>query len=347
MAEETTEKKKKKILPVILILIVITSVGYGISKYIYSLHHEVTDDAQVDADISPVLCRVSGYVNDIRFEDNQAVNKGDTLVLLDDRDLALKVQQAEAAVQNAEAAILVAQASYGTAASGINVAQSNIESANIKSWKAKQDFTRYSNLLAANSITQMQYDASKADKESAEAVVKSNNDQLEVAKKQAQASAQQVEVAKAQLAQRVSDLNFAKLQLSYAVITAPATGMVSRKNIQPGQFVNAGNPLCAIVSQNGSFIIANFKETQLTKMKEGQVAEVKVDAYPDDELKGTVYRFSAATGAKFSLLPPDNATGNFVKVVQRIPVKIKLDDKQAALAHLRPGMSVKVSVNLN
>ena len=341
------EKPKSKLMPIILILIVLSSIGYGVSKYIYSLHHEDTDDAQIDADISPVLCRVTGYVQEINFEDNSLIKKGDTLIKLDDRDLSIKVAQANAAIQNADAGILIAQASVGTAQSNVNVMQSGIENAKVRLWKATQDFNRYDNLLKANSITQVQFDAAKAEKESAEVALLIANNQLQVSQKQVFAAQQQIASAQAQKTQRIADLNFANLQLSYTTVVAPATGRASKKNVQLGQLVNAGNPLCAIVSNEGVYVMANFKETQLDKMKEGQPVEIIVDAFSEKKITGKIYRLSAATGAKFSLLPPDNATGNFVKVVQRVPVKIKLDEKQELINSLRPGMSVKVSVTID
>ncbi len=345
--ENPAPKKKNKILPVILVIIIFSALFYGGNKYIYSLHHEDTDDAQIDGDISPVIARVGGYVTSIRFEDNQQVKKGDTLALLDDRDMQIKVQQAEAAVKTAEAGVAVAQATQNVSSNSITVAQSAIDAAKIRVWKAVQDFNRYSNLLKVNSVTQQQFDAAKAEKESAETAMTTAQNQLQVVKQQAGASSEQIKVAAAQLAQRAADLDFAKLQLSYYAITAPANGYASKKNIQPGQLINVGSPLCAIVSNDGTYVMANFKETQLEKMKEGQSVEVTSDAYPNEPVKGTLYRFSSATGAKFSLLPPDNATGNFVKVVQRVPVKIKLDSTNALVKNLRPGMSVKVAVAFN
>jgi membrane fusion protein (multidrug efflux system) len=144
-----------------------------------------------------------------------------------------------------------------------------------------------------------------------------------------------------------ADLDYAKLQLSYATIIAPASGLASKKSIQPGQLVNAGANLFAIVSNNSVYVVANFKETQLEQMQKGNSVEVIVDAYPNTKLEGTIDNFSAATGAKFSLLPPDNATGNFVKVIQRVPVKIILKNSEALKDKLRPGMSVKVSVKVS
>lgn len=346
--ETTEEKKPKKKAPmIILALVIISAAAFGISKYMYSLHHEDTDDAQLDADVSPVLSRVSGYVKEIRFEENQHVNKGDTLVKLDDRDLQIKVQQAQAALDNAQANVSVAKANSGTSMANVATASSNVEAAKVRVWKATQDFDRYRNLLNDKAITQQQFDAAKAEKLSAEANLESINKQQSAASMQGQAASQLVTVAESVIAQRRADLDFAKLQLSYATIIAPASGHASRKSIQTGQFINAGTPLFSIVSDEGVYVIANFKETQLEKIKTGLPAKITVDAFPSEKIDGIIYSLSAATGAKFSLLPPDNATGNYVKVVQRVPVKIKLTGSKELMAMLRPGMSVKVSVRLD
>ncbi|MES1221721.1 MAG: HlyD family secretion protein [Bacteroidota bacterium] len=267
--ESTAEKKiKKKRTPLLILAIVLVGAAvFGINKYIYSIHHVDTDDAQLDADISPVLARVSGYVNEIRFEENQRVNKGDTLVKLDDRDLLIKVDQAQAALDNAKVSVQVARANAGTAHANIATASSGTEAAKVRVWKATQDYNRYENLLKEKATSQLQFDAIKAEKLSAEAQLEATKKEESAAALQSNSVSQQVAVAQSTVAQREADLAFAKLQLSYATITAPASGLVSRKNIQTGQFVNAGSPLFAIVSEEGMYVIANFKETQLDKMK--------------------------------------------------------------------------------
>ena len=337
--ENTAPKKKNKVLPIILVLVVCTVGIYAFNKISYARHHEDTDDAQLDNDINPVLARVAGYVDQIRFEDNQMVNKGDTLVLLDDRDLEIKVEQAAAALENAKASVSVAEANVSSAIANFETAKSTVESSRIRVWKSSQDFTRFQNLLNDKAVTQQQYDAAKAEKETADA--------QQAASAMVDAAKKQITVANANVSQKQADLDYAKLQLSYATIIAPATGIASKKNIQQGQFVNAGSSLFAIVADNNVYVLANFKETQLEKMQKGNPVEVIVDAFPDTKLEGTVYNFSAATGAKFSLLPPDNATGNYVKVIQRIPVKIALKGLETLKDKLRPGMSVKVSVKID
>lgn len=345
--QNTKKKKKNKVLPIILVLAILLVGTYAVSKYSYSMHHEDTNDAQIDNDVNPVLSRVSGYVNEIRFEDNQLVNKGDTLVLLDDRDLKIKVAQAEAALENARAGVSVAEANVNSAIANFETAKSSSESSRIRVWKSTQDFIRFQNLVNDKAGTQQQFDAARAEKETAEAQQTISLHQQNAASALIESAKKQISVAKSNISQKQADLDFTKLQLSYAVIIAPVSGIASKKNIQPGQLINAGASLFAIVSNQNVFVIANFKETQLEKMQKGNSVEVIVDAFPTTKIEGIIYNFSAVTGAKFSLLPPDNATGNFVKVIQRIPVKIVLKNTDSLKEKLRPGMSVKVSVKID
>ncbi len=345
---ETPEpKKKKKIVPIILVLVVGLILFYVFNKITYARHHEDTDDAQIDNDINPVMARITGYVDQIRFEDNQLVHKGDTLVLLDDRDLQIRVEQAEAALENAKAGVTVAEENVSSAIANFETAKSTSEASRIRVWKATTDYTRYENLLKDKAIAQQKFDVAKAEKESAEAGQVIAQHQQAAASAMVEAAKKQISVANANVTLKHADLDYAKLQLSYATIIAPASGLASKKSIQPGQLVNAGANLFAIVSNNSVYVVANFKETQLEQMQKGNSVEVIVDAYPNTKLEGTIDNFSAATGAKFSLLPPDNATGNFVKVIQRVPVKIILKNSEALKDKLRPGMSVKVSVKVS
>jgi membrane fusion protein (multidrug efflux system) len=344
VAEAPQKKKRSKIAPIILAIVLLGGGTYAIRTYIFNKHHESTDDAQIEGNISPILPRISGYVNDIRFEDNQNVHKGDTLVVLDDRDLRIKVMQAEAALANAKANLEAVRANTGASSAGVQTARSNVELAQVRVKKTQEDYARYEALLKQKATTQAQFDAVKSDRDAALSQLDVAKKQLDAAQSTSSAANEQIKVAESVVAQRQADLDFAKLQLSYAVITAPMDGQVSKKNVQPGQFVQAGQALFSIVDESTVWIVANFKETQLEKMQPCQSVEVKVDAFGDTPLKGEVASFSAATGARFALLPPDNATGNFVKVVQRVPVKIRLTEHADAVK-LRPGLSVSVVVN--
>jgi membrane fusion protein (multidrug efflux system) len=361
---ETNNKadNKKKIFPIILAVLVLGGGAFGISKYIHAMHHEETDDAQVDANISPVIPRVSGYIDEIRVKDNQQVKKGDTLMILDNRDLMLRLDQAEAALAAAQSSRGAAEAT--TTASRANIASSQanvytvdaqIEAAKVNVWRATQDYDRYSNLIKDHSITQQQYEQGVAAKQTAERQLKVLQEQKAAASRQtsavasqSNATAQQVSVADANIKARQAEVETAKLNLSYSVITAPTDGRVSKINVQPGQLLNMGQSMFSIVNDKTTWVTANFKETQLEKMKEGQKVIVHVDAFPGHEFEARVTSFSPATGARFALLPPDNASGNFVKVVQRVPVRMEfLNKTDKSIAQLRPGMNVKVDVFLD
>ncbi|HVB02270.1 MAG TPA: HlyD family secretion protein [Chitinophagaceae bacterium] len=346
---EDTRKKRvspKQIMPIILGMVLVGAIIFGIKEFVYFSHHVDTDDAQVDGDISPVVSRVGGYVKEIRFRDNQYVNLGDTLVVLDDRDYRIKLEEAEAALAAARSGVGVSRSTVVSTRASLATAQSNIDEAKVKVWKTTQDYTRYLSLLKQQAITQAQFDAVKADQEAAQAQLAAAENQLTVIGSQVGTSREQVAASQSGIAIQQANVDYAKLQLSYTVITAPASGIVSRRDIQIGELVQAGQSLFAIVDTNDIYVTANFKETQLYKLKAGDQANIRVDAYPGQVLQGTVNSFSGATGARFSLLPPDNATGNFVKVVQRIPVKIVLPHDPSLIDKLRPGMSVSVSVPL-
>jgi membrane fusion protein (multidrug efflux system) len=350
--------KKKIILRLFFSFLIIGGLIFGIKTFIYSKNHEETDNAQLETNINPIIPKVSGYITGLKIEDNQLVKKGDTLFTIDDRDLSNRVILAEAAYRNAMANVEVMRSnlSSANATTEINnanqlVSDASIKTAEAKLWKAQQDFQRYKNLLEDDAATQQQFDAAKTDKEVAEAELSvlrrqllSSGKQLNASKTEAHTSLKQIAVAQAIVEQRKADLEFARLQLSYSVVTAPADGYVSKKSIQLGQYVNAGQTVFSLIENTDIWVIANFKETQLKKMKVGSEVEIKVDAFDDKPLKGVVLSFARATGARFSLLPPDNATGNFVKVVQRIPVKILITEAGETLKRLSPGMSAKVAV---
>jgi len=342
----TTEKKKKNIVvPIILGVLLVIGVIFGITEWNYYSKHVDTDDAQIDGDISPVVARVGGYVKDINFEENTHVTEGQVLVKLDDNDYKVKLEQAQSGQKGATAGVGVAQSQIIATEANTSTAKANVAAARVKLNLAQKDYDRYANLVKDGSITQQAFDQAKASKESAQAAYQAATDQYNAAVKQVGTTQSQLAVSSNVISQRQSDIDFAKLQLSYTDIKAPATGIVSKKNVQKGQLVQAGQSLFSIVNDGSIYVTANFKETQLEKIREGSKVEIEVDAYPDEKIEGEVYNFSPITGAKGSLLPPDNATGNFVKVVQRVPVKIKIHPSKELLAKLRPGMSVKASVS--
>lgn len=355
-------KPKSKRFAIVLGALVTVGAIFGITKYVHALHHEETDDAQIDAYISPVIPRVPGYINEIRVTDNQFVKKGDTLLILDDRDLKIKLQQAEAALMAAQSGLGIAeagssasQANVATSAANVTALNAQVEAAKVNVWRATQDYNRYSNLIKDHSITQQQFEQAQATKQTAEQQLKAITEQKEAAirqgnaaSSQSSASSKQINVADANIKQKMAEVEAAKLNLSYTVITAQQDGQVSKINIQPGQLVQAGQALFNVVGANELWVTANFKETQLEKMKVGQKVIVTADAFSGHEFEAKLVSLSPATGSKFALLPPDNASGNFIKVVQRVPVKIAFTNmKDEAVKQLRPGMNVLVDVHLD
>ena len=355
-------KKRSKVFLIILIVMILLGGWFGVTKYVHAQHHEETDDAQIEADIIPIIPRVSGYVKEVRVKDNQQVHKGDTLIVIDDRDLNINLQQALAALSTAKSNVEASRANTSAARSGIASARESvstidaqIEASKINLTRATQDYNRYANLIQDHSITQQQFEKAQAAKQLAEKQLlileqqkKQASSQTNVVSSPSSATAETIEVAESMVKQREVEVADARLQLSYAYITAPEDGKVSRVNVQEGQLLQAGQSTFNIVHGKNLWVVANFKETQYRKMVVGQKVIVHVDAFPDHDFEATLSSFSPATGAKFSLLPPDNASGNFVKVVQRLPVKIEFaNSSDPLLARLRPGMNVNVDVHLN
>jgi len=360
-AQTEAPKKRSKVFPIVLTVLVLAGGTFGAMKYIHGLHHEETDDAQVDANISPVIPRIAGYVTDVRVKDNQRVKKGDTLVVLDNRNELIQVEQNQAALLTAQGNLHVAEATTSASKTNIATFQANvstvdaqIEAAKVTLKRASQDYDRYANLIKDHTITQQQFEQAEAAKESAErqlGVLQNQkaaaNRQTSAAASQSNATGQQVTVANATIQQRQADLENAKLNLSYTIITAPQDGLVSKISVQVGQYLQSGQSLFNVVADTNPWVVGNFKETQLSKMRIGQKVTVHIDAYPGREFEAKISSFSPATGARFALLPPDNASGNFVKVVQRLPVKIEFTSTDPIIKELRPGMNADVDVHID
>ncbi len=360
--DQSQPQKRSKVFLIILILLVLAGASFGISKWNHGKHHMETDDAQVEANISPIIPRVSGYVKEVRVTDNQKVKQGDTLLILDDRDLRIKLEQAQAALATAESNLLSAKASTVAARSNIGTSQvavlevdAQIEKAKVNLWQTTQEYNRYSNLIKDHSVTQQQFEDKQAAKESAEKQLqileeqkKQASSQTNAVSSQSKATSSQISVASAMIKQRQVDVDDARLNLTYCVITAPADGLVSKVNVQVGQYLNAGQSTFSIVLDQRLWVVANFKETQYNKIRIGQTVIVDADALPGHEFEGKVSSFSPATGARFALLPPDNASGNFVKVVQRLPIKVDFDNPDdSLLSRLKAGMNVEVDVHID
>ena len=338
-------KKRNPLVLIILALVLLAGGYYGYTRYQFAKAHESTDDAQVEGDIYPVLPRVAGPVLDVKVQDNQPVKKGDVLVTLDPADYQQRINAAEAALAAAQAQVAAARAGVATAQANVRTAQTGIGVSEANQERLQKDLKRSTFLRQQDIIPQSEYDAVQANLKATAAQRATATDQVSVARQQVAAASQQIAVAQAVVKQRQADLDNARLQLSYTTIVAPQDGIISKKNVQPGQMVGPGQQLFGIVGSARTWVVANFKETQLEDMKVGQPVKLEIDAYPHEEFRGHIESLSAATGARFALLPPDNASGNFVKVTQRVPVKIALD-KDDPQHPLRAGMSVNVQVTV-
>lgn len=343
---ESQEQDKKKISPLFIIAIVVIAVAVflGIKNLIHNLRYDITDNAQIEAAGIPVISRISGYVDSLNVSDFSQVKDGTPLVSIDSREFVLAVQQAEADVQSAEAELLNAEAGRKNAEAALNVAETNKELQKIKTDKAMSDYNRDKALFGDGSITQKQIDDSRINMEAMQKALDVTSDQIKVAMAQQSTAQALVKRAEALNETRKAMLDQAKLKLSYCSISAPASGKIGKCNISTGQFLQAGQTLFTIVNNEKFWVIANFKETQLKSLKEGGEANLIVDGFPDKKITGRITSLSEATGARFALLPPDNATGNFVKVTQRVPVKIEIENFNEYKNLLRAGMSVTVEV---
>lgn len=339
--------RSKKILSYIIIVIVIlVSVIWVGSRFIHLGNVEFTDNAQVRRHIVPVNCRVQGYIKEIRFEEYQPVKKGDTLVVIDDADMRLGVARARADYQNALAGKNVADYAVKSASANVAVSEASIAEAKALMEMAASDMSRYEKLIESEAVTRQQYDAAKTDYEAKKA-------RYEMLSRQRSATSAVVDVNRQQISQSEAGIELAKalletaeLNLSYTVIVAPCDGFTSRKEIQVGQLVQPGQTLFDIVDDAEVWVAANYKETQLKNIVPGSYVEIEVDAIPDVVFTGKVQSISTATGAALSLLPQDNSAGNFVKVRQRVPIRIEFDSINSAdaMSKLRAGMNVECRV---
>ena len=340
-----------------LIIIGLTVFGligavWAVRTWAYAHAHETTDDAQVDGHIIPVIAKVGGFVSAVLVEDNDSVHGGQLLVRLDSAEYAVRLAQAEADLAAARA-MAGGRKGPGQAGSAVAAAsgqhsavEAQLDAARANLVKAQADLARLKELVSKEIVSAQQLDAAQAAADAAAAQVKAYERQAEAAGANVQGAEAGLRMADARVAAAIALRDNAALQLSYAAIASPASGTVAKKLVEVGQLVQAGQQLMSIVADTGAWVTANFKETQLAAMREGQPVDIRVDGYGGVTAHGEVESLSGATGARFALLPPDNATGNFTKVVQRVPVRIRITQGLGPARPLRPGMSVVASVKV-
>jgi len=342
---------RRRPLPLLLALAgVIALAAWGWHRYQFARVHVETDNAQVDGHITPVAPKVQAFVARVLVEENQHVRAGDTLVVLDDRDLRVRLAQAEADLASALATVgsrerpgqARAQLSWSEAQA--QSAQAAIASAEAAYRKAAADLERLKGLAARQVVPAQELDAAQAAYDVASANLDAARRQAAAAGEQVHAFAAGVGAAEARVASARAAVENAELQLGYTVITAPASGVVGRRSVEQGALVQVGQTLMSVIPEHEVWVTANLKETDMEDVAVGDSATFTVDAYGGRTFTGHVESLSPATGARFALLPPDNATGNFTKVVQRVPVRIAVDGGADEAHPLRPGMSVVVTI---
>lgn len=327
-------------------VLIVSGVVLGIWFYVFNSNHEETNDAQIEQYVTPIMSRVSGYVQEVRYEENQLVHKGDTLLLIDNREYKSKLDAALADLALAKQNTVVAEKNVVTTASSTAISESQLKAAETNLWKTKLEYNRYKALVNEDAATEQQLEKVNADYQAAQAQYQEMKNRIQMANLSTSQAAATVPSVQTLIQAKQALVDNAALFFSYTVIVAPYDGWVGKKTIQSGQLIKEGQSVVSIVSKE-KWITANFKETQLQYLKVGQKVIVKADAIDGKDFEGTVNSISPASGARFSLLPPDNATGNFVKIEQRIPVKIKLNESNSAADFLRAGMNVKVIAEHN
>jgi membrane fusion protein (multidrug efflux system) len=337
-------EKKNRYIEVVAILFLIAGVLWMASIFFDFGNSVQTNNAQVDADIIAVTSHVTAYIKEIRFDRYGTVHADDTLVLLDDEELAIKVAQAEADLAIAKANFLTIQQTVVISKSSESSTEARLKGNAANLEKAEKNYKRFENMYRDSAVTLNQFDQVTAQLKSEQAYLEAMESDVASGKSVTEQNELNIESAKATVKRKEADLAFARLQLSYSKIVAPADGILGERTIQKGELVNASQVLFEIVLQNKKWVTANFKETQLEEIKTGQPVEIRVDALGGKAFEGKVSDLSPATGAKFSMVAPDNSTGNFVKITQRIPVRIEFTASPDKLAEVRPGMNVTVEV---
>ena len=340
-----TQSPIKKYLPKIILVAVLGFGAYfGYTKYKYATTHEDTDNAQVETYFVPVLPRMAGYVRNVNVKDYDLVKKYQVLAEIDTDEAQLVLEELQADLVQSQTDIENAKANINNLKVTINSANANLKANYLRREKAKKDAERDANLLADNAITRKQGDDSKSNAEILAAQYEAGQEDILTSKSRMPILQAALHKAESVIALKKVKIEQQKLRLTYSKVYAPTSGRIGKKTIESGQFVQAGQPLMTIVQDNNFWVVANFKETQVGSLKIGDEVDMTLNAYPERIIKGKITSISEATGAKTSLLPADNASGNFVKVTQRVPVKIEIMDLAKNKDMLRAGLSLDVSI---
>ncbi|PUV24251.1 HlyD family secretion protein [Sphingobacterium athyrii] len=319
--------------------------GWAVLYLWRNLQYEQTNDAQIDAYLSPISAKVGGYISKIYYNDNQQVHQGDTLVLIEKDEYRLKQKAAAAELLSSRAKLPILAASEETQSKNIAVISAQLMGVQAKLEQQRKEFERYKSLLADESTTQQKFDLVNTTLLSQQSDYAQTIASLEAAKSRLKDIQAQRAAIAAEINIKTALLERQELDLRYTVITAPFDGRIGKKTIQQGQLVQPGQTLAFLLNEaEKKWVVANFKETQIKSFHIGQRVAIETDAYPEEVFSGVIESLSPTTGARYSLLPPDNATGNFVKIIQRIPVRIKLTDNSEMLSKLSPGMNANVYV---
>lgn len=349
-AAKKKQNKKNRIRAIISNTIVFLVIGFGlfwlVREYFHVGDKTYTEAAQVEEFINPINTRVSAYIKEIKFIEHQQVKKGDTLVVLDDREILTQLGQAEAAYQNALAQRTATSSSVNTVSNNVSVMESNIAGAKARLWNAEQNLNRYKNLLASEAVTRQQYDQVKTEYDAQKAAYETLVNQKQSANLSTTEVKSKLGINDAEIKRTKAALDMAKINLSYTVITAPYDGVMGRRTISEGQLIQPGQQVATIVLNGQKWVTANFLESQMPDVKIGEKLMMTVDALGGKQFEGVVTAVSAATGSRYSSVPTDNSTGNFIKVQQRIPVRIEFtgSNDKADLNKLSAGMNVNVSL---
>lgn len=340
-------KTKKLIYNIVVGLLIIISIVWVSARFIHLGNVEYTDNAQVKQLIVPVNSRVQGFIKKICFEEYQPVCKGDTLVIIEDAEFRFRLAQSEADYQSALSGKTVMTSTINTTSNNIEVSDAGVQEAKVLLDNSEREYNRYKNLLGQDAVTRQQYDAVKTNYEALKARYELLLRQKKSAALVKQEQTKRLDQTDAGIKLAQAALEIARLNLSYTVIVAPCNGTTGRKEIQEGQLVQPGQTMVDIVDEKEKWVVANYKETQTAHICNGQLVDIEVDAVPEIKFKGVVKSISRATGASFSLIPQNNSAGNFVKVEQRIPVRIEFsnDNRPEDMSRLRAGMNVECVVN--